>query len=108
HEWKPGQIANVAGERAQAPNARLGFIDAALEDGDAVPIRRQHGGGRTPQLLTATPAPVPADEDDVHCAILVSFSTISSASSVRTSGGSTSSFRFSRPSMPPRSSCTSP
>ena len=76
HEWKPGQIANVAGERAQAPNARLGFIDAALEDGDAVPIRRQHGGGGTPQLLAATPGPVAADEDDLHCAILVSFAMI--------------------------------
>src|SRR3954447_24846372 len=70
HEWKPSQIANAARERAQAPNARLGFVNAALEHGDAMAIRRQHGRGRAPQLLAAAPGAIPADEDEVHCAIL--------------------------------------
>src|SRR5207302_4996178 len=66
HEWKTRQIANRAGERAQTSNPRLGVIDVALENCDAVPIRSQHGGGRTPQLLTAAPPQISADEDKSH------------------------------------------
>ena len=65
-EWKARQVVNAAGERSQSLNPGLGFIDAALEHLNVMSVGRQHGGGRAPQLLAASPATIATDEDDVH------------------------------------------
>jgi hypothetical protein len=57
---------NRAGQVPQPPDARLPFVDAAPKDANAVPVGREHGSGRAPQLLAAAPGSVAADEDHIH------------------------------------------
>src|SRR6185436_15915732 len=79
-DGQPLQVVERARELAQAADRRLLFVEAFLERGDSVPVGDERRRGSAPELFTAAPGGVAADENETrHRREILACAALSSA-----------------------------